>query len=225
MAADELGGGMDDNVGTVLNGTDQVRGAEGVVDDQGQAVTVGNGGNGIDIGNVGVGVAQGLNVDGLGVGLDSALHLCQVVGIHEGGGNAPGGEGVGQQVAGAAVDGLLSHDVLTLLAQGLDGVGDGSRAGGYGQARGAALQSGNALFKHILGGIGQTAIDVAGIRQAEPVGGVLAVVEYVGGGGVNGNGTGIGCGVGLLLANVELQGFKTVIRHGYVPRFCKIQML
>ena len=33
VAADELGGGMDDDICAVLNGTDQVRGAEGIIDD------------------------------------------------------------------------------------------------------------------------------------------------------------------------------------------------
>ena len=57
VAADELGGRVDNDVRAVLNGADQVRGAEGVVDDQRQAVLVGNLGNGVNVGNVGVGVA------------------------------------------------------------------------------------------------------------------------------------------------------------------------
>ena len=50
VAADELGGGVHHDVSAVLDGADQVRGAEGVVDDQRQAVLVGNGGNGINVG-------------------------------------------------------------------------------------------------------------------------------------------------------------------------------
>ena len=34
-----------------------------------------NGRDGIDIRNVGIGVAKGLKVDGLGIGLDGSLHL------------------------------------------------------------------------------------------------------------------------------------------------------
>ena len=55
VAADELGGGMDDDICAVLNGTDQVRGAEGIIDDQRQAVLVRDGCNGIDIGDIAVG--------------------------------------------------------------------------------------------------------------------------------------------------------------------------
>ena len=38
MPANELGGGVDDDVGTVFDGPDEVRGAEGVVDDERDAV-------------------------------------------------------------------------------------------------------------------------------------------------------------------------------------------
>ena len=65
VAADELGGGMDDDICAVLNGTDQVRGAEGIIDDQRQAVLVRDGCNGIDIGDIAVGVAQSFQIDGL----------------------------------------------------------------------------------------------------------------------------------------------------------------
>ena len=210
MAADELGGGVDHDVCAVLDGTDQVRGAEGVINDQRQAVLVGDGCNGVDVGDVAVGVAQGLQIDGLGVGLDGVLHLGQVVGVHEGGGDAELGQGVLQQVVAAAVDGLLGHDVVTGLCQCLDGVGDGGGTGSGGQSSHAALQRGDALLEHVLRGVGQAAIDVACIGQTEAVGGVLAVAEHIGSGLVDGHGAGIGGGVGLLLTDVELQGLKFI---------------
>ena len=90
VAADELGGGVNNDICAVLNGTDQVRGAEGVIDDQRQAVLVRDGRNGVDIGDITVGVAQSFQIDRLGVGLDSVLHLGQIVCVHKGGG-APAG--------------------------------------------------------------------------------------------------------------------------------------
>ena len=115
MAADELGSGVDDDVSAVLDGTDQVRGAEGVIDDQRQAVLVGDGCDGINIRDITVGVAQSLEVDSLGVGLDGVLDLFQIVSVHEGGGDAELGQGVLQQVVTTAVDGLLSYDVVAGL--------------------------------------------------------------------------------------------------------------
>ena len=84
VAADELGSGMDNDVRAVLDRTDEVRGAEGVVDDERQAVLVRDLSDGFDVRNVGVRVAEGLDVDSLGVVLDRALELCEVVRVDEG---------------------------------------------------------------------------------------------------------------------------------------------
>ena len=94
------------------------------------------------------------------------------MGVDEGGGGAVLGQGVGQQVIAAAVDGLLGHNVVARLSQGLNGVGDGGSAGGSRQSGYAALQSRDALFQHILGRVGQPSVDVAGVRQTKPGGGM-----------------------------------------------------
>ena len=217
VATDEFCCGMNNDICAVLNGTDQVWGAEGIIDDQRQAVLVRDGCNGIDIGDIAVGVAQSFQIDGLGVGLDGILHLSQIVCIDKGSGDTELGQGVLQQVVAAAVDGLLCHDVVTGLCQCLNGVGDGSSAGSGSQSSHAAFQSSNALLEHILGGVGQTAVDVAGVCQTEAVRSVLAVAEHIGSGLVNGHCAGIGRGIGLLLANVKLQGLKFIFRHCYLP--------
>ena len=124
-----------------------------------------------------------------------------------------------QQVVAAAVDGLLCHDVVTGLCQCLNGVGDGSCTGSGSQCCHAALQRCNALFEHILRGVGQTAVDVACIGQTKAVCGVLAVAEYIRRGLVDGHRTGIGGGVGLLLTDMKLQGLKFIFRHCYLPLF------
>ena len=219
VAADELGGRVHHDVCAVLDGTDEVRSAEGIVNDQRQAVLVGYGGNGVDIRDIAVGVAQSFQIDGLGVGLDGILHLSQIVCVHKGGGDAELGQGVLQQVVAAAVDGLLGHDVVTGLCQCFDGVGDGSGTGGGCQSSHAALQSSDALLEHVLRGVGQAAIDVAGICQTKAVCCVLAVAEHIGSGLIDGHGAGIGCGIGLLLANVKLQGLKFIVRHSILPLY------
>ena len=65
VAADELGSGVDDDVSAMLDGTDQIRGAEGVINDQRQAMLVSDGCDSINIRNITVGVAQSLEVDRL----------------------------------------------------------------------------------------------------------------------------------------------------------------
>ena len=88
VAADKLGSGMDHHVCAVLDGTDQVRGAEGIINDQRQVVLVGNGRNGIDVRDVTVRVAQGLQIDTPGVFLNGVFHFLQIMGIHKSRGNA-----------------------------------------------------------------------------------------------------------------------------------------
>ena len=72
-----------------------------------------------------------------------------------------------QQVVAAAVNGLLGNYMAAVLGQGLDGVADSGSTGSNSQARHAAFQGSDALFQHILGGVGQTAVNVAGISQAK----------------------------------------------------------
>ncbi len=224
VAADELGGGVDHHVRAVLNGPDQVGGAEGVVNDQGQAVPVSNGRHGVDVGDIAVGIAQGLNKNGLGIVLDRRLCLLQVVDVHKGGLHTVDGQGVGQQVVGAAVDGLLGDNVVAHMGQRLEGIRNSGSAGGSGQRRRAALQRGDPLLQHVLGGVCETAIDIAAVGQVEAGGGVSGIAEDVGGGLIDGHRPGVGGGVGLLLAYMELQGFKFIAAHCYLPLVFIIRM-
>ena len=106
---------------------------------------------------------------------------------------------------------LGCDDVVAGLGDVAHRVFHGGRAGRDGQARGAAFEGRDAVFEHALGGVGQTAVDVARVRQSEAGLGVVEVVEDVGGGLVDRHRAGVGGRVGLLLADVQLQGFKTVL--------------
>ena len=220
MTADKLGSGVDHNIRPVLNGPDEIGCAESIVNDQGQAVGVGDFGNGVNVGDITVGVAQRLQIDGLGVGPDGGGDSVQIMGVHKGGGYTILRQRMGQQVVAAAVDGLLGHDVIPRLGQGLDGVGNCRGAGGGGQSRHASLQSRDTLFQHILGGVGQPAIDVSGISQPKAGGCMGRIPKHIGGGLVNGYRPGIGGRVRLLLAHMELQCLK-FIAHGKIPLFLK----
>ena len=211
VAADELGGGVEHNISAVLNRADQIGRAEGIVDDQRQTVPVGDGGNGVDVWNVRVGVAQSLQINCLGVILNGIFHFCKIMRVDEGSGDTELGQGVGQQVVAAAVNGLLRHDVVASLGQRLNGIGDGGGTRSGSQSRHATLQCCEALFQHILGRVGQAAINITGIRQPEAGRRMGAVAEDIGSGLVNRYCTGIRSGIGLFLTNVKLQGFKLII--------------
>ena len=215
VAAEELRGGVDDDVRAERDDLDPVGRTERVVDDERQAVAVGDGGNGLDVRNVAVRVAQRLEIDGARVRLDGRLDRCGVVRVHERRRDAVLRQRVCQQVIGAAVDRLLRDDVVALPRQRLNGIGDGRRAGGRGQSGHAALKGRHALLEHVLRGVRQAAVDVARVRQAEAGRSLCAVTEYIGRRLVDGHGARAGGGIGLLLSDVKLQGLK-MIAHGDV---------
>ena len=208
MTADELRCGVNDDVGTVFNGADQIRRTEGIVDHDRNLVLVGNLGDGLDVRDVGMRVAERLDEHELRIFLDGGFDFLEVAGIHERGIDAERAERMFQEVVGTAVNRTLSHNVVTLAGESRDGVGKGCCARCNGEACDTAFESGDALLENILRGVGESAVDVAGVLQVETVRSVLSAVEHVRGGLVNRNGARIGCRVCLFLANMELKSFK-----------------
>ena len=81
VAADILGGRLDHDVGSPLDGAGKNWGRGGVVDHQGHALLVGDAGQPLDVGDVELGIAQGLSVDSPGFGVDGSAQAVEVVGI------------------------------------------------------------------------------------------------------------------------------------------------
>ena len=138
------------------------------------------------IGHRGVGIAEGLNDDGLCVRLESLVHGIEIAGVHDGGSNALRGERVLNEVECATVEVVGSDDVVAILCNVLQGIGDGCGTGGHGQSCNATLKGSHAVFEHTLCGVGQTSVDVTGIAESETVGSMLGAVEHITGGLVDG---------------------------------------
>ena len=217
MAADELRRRVDNDVRAVLDGADEIGRAEGVVNDDGKRMLVRNFCDRVDVGNIAVGIAEGLEVNGLRVGLNGCFDLRKIVCVHKRRRHAEGFECMGEQIIRAAVDGLLADDVVTLLGERFDRICNCRRAGGDRKRRYAALERRNALFKDVLCGIREPAVDVARVTKGKAIRRVLRVVEYIGSRRINRDGTGIGGGVGLFLTDVELQSFKMIVGHNNSP--------
>ena len=213
VTADELRRGMHNDVRAVLNRANQVGRAERVVNHQRKAVPVSNFRNCVDVGNIAVRVAEGFQINRAGVALNGVLDLGEVVRIHERRGDAKMRQGMLQQVVAAAVNRLLRDDVTAILRQRLNRVVNRRRTGCQRKRRNTAFQRRNALFQHILRGVGQSAIDIARICQTETCGGMGGVLKDVGRGLINRDSAGIGRGIRLFLANMQLKGFKLVIAH------------
>ena len=210
VSAHELGGRVDHDVGAVLDGTQQVGRGERGVHDERQAVTMGNLGPTLEVKHVRVGVAKRLGIEQLGVGLDGGLNSGEVVGAHEGGGEALLNKRVAEEVHRAAVKVGGGHDMVTSRCDVLHGDGDSSRTTGHAERTHAALERRDALLKDRGSGVGETRVDVAGLRKGKAAGRRGGVLEHVRRGGVNRHRAGIGGGVGAFLAGMGLEGLKTV---------------
>ena len=107
--------------------------------------------------------------------------------------------------------------MVTRAGEVQDGVGDGGRSGGNGQRAHSAFERCDSALQDVLCGVGEAAVDVAGVGQAKACGSVLAVMEYVRGRLVDGNGAGVGGGVGVFLSYMKLEGLEV--------EFCHIDLL
>lgn len=211
VTAEELGGGMDYDVRAVLNGADEVRCAEGVVDHKRKSVPVRQSRQSVDVRNVAVGVSEGFDVNRPCVVLNCVFNLGEIVNVYERCGDPEAGERVGQQIVASAVNGFLSYEVSAVLTERFQRVGDSRGTGGECESGNASLKGGDALFKHVLRGVGQSAVDVSGVCKTEARRRMSGIVKYVRGGRVNRYGAGIGGGVGIFLTDVELKCFEFII--------------
>ena len=75
--------------------------------------------------------------------------------------------------------GYFLNNLKVLLGKSFDRICDGSRAGRERQSRDSPFQGCNSFFKHVLCGVCESAVDIAGIGQSESRGRVGAVVKYV----------------------------------------------
>ena len=185
----------------------QVRAGHGVVDDQWDAVAVRDVGDGPDVGDVARRVAERLDVDRLGVGVDQRLEAFGRAVVGKARRDAVLRQGVGEQVVGAAVQRAARDDVVAGLGDGLDRIGHRRLARGHRECRDAAFERRHALFEHRLGRVHDPGVDVAGHLQVEQVGAMLGAVERVRGGLVDRHGHRMRGGLGRV-TGVHGLGFK-----------------
>ena len=166
-------------ISSILDRSQEIGRGEGVVDDEWDLVCVCDGGYGFDVDEVRVGVAETLDENGLGLRLYRFLEVGQVGRIHECGRDAVGDQRVLKQVISTSVDVFGGHDMVSRTCDVKDGISDCGGAGGHGQRADAPFERSDALLEDVLGGVGQAAVDIARIGQAETRGCVLGIVEYV----------------------------------------------
>jgi hypothetical protein len=171
---------VNDDVGAVLEGTDQVRGCDRVVRDQRDTVLVRDVGDASDVEHVRLRVADRLREEQLRVGTDRTAPLVEVVLVlDEGRLDAELRERVLEEVEGTAVDGARRHDVVARLRDVQDREGLGSLSARDEQGARAALERGDALLGDVLRGVHDAGVDVARLGEREQVRRVIRVAEHV----------------------------------------------
>ena len=84
-----------------------------------------------------------------------------------------------KEVICSAVDGLCRNDVVARAGDVEDGICDCGCARCHCKCADSAFQCGDALFKDILGGVREAAVDVPRVGEAEACGRMLGVVEHI----------------------------------------------
>ena len=148
VAAEELGGGVDDDVGPVLDGSKQVGGGEGRVHGQRQPVGMGDFGDGRHVEYLDAGVAEGFGEHQSGFGSDGVCEGLGVARVDEGRGDPEAWQREVEDVVGAAVDVAARDDVVAGAQE--RGDGEVHRRLPAGGAHGAhpTLECGNAFLEY-----------------------------------------------------------------------------
>ena len=120
--------------------------------------------------------------------------------VDEGRRDADLGQGVGEQVVGAAVERRRRDDVVAGAGEVEDRQRLGRLAAGEAEGRDAALERGDALLEDVGRRVHDPGVDVPEFLEPEQPRRVRGVVEDVAGRGVDRDGAGVGRRVGLLAA-------------------------
>ena len=142
---------MNHDISAMLQRTNEVRCAEGVVDDEGDTVLVSYSCYAFEVEDVGVGIAEGLGIYYFRVGLDGSFEGFEVVDINNCIGDALRSQCVGNEVVRATIEVVGSHDVVAILHDVLQGVGDSGSTRGHSQSSHTTLEGSDAILKHTLG--------------------------------------------------------------------------
>lgn len=202
VASEEFRGAVHYDVGAVLDGANEEGGGKGVVDDEHKAVAMCHFGHAVEMRNVAIGIAEGFGKHNLRRGLDGRLEGLEIVDVDYGVRDALRSERTSDEVEATAVEIVSDDDMIANAEDVLQSIVDRRRTARHGQGCYTALKGCDTLFEHGLGGVGQSAIDVASIAQGEAVGGMLRRVEHVGGCLIDGHSLCACGGVGLRLSGV-----------------------
>ena len=195
VAAHELGHGMDDDIGAVLDGAKQDWRCHGVVDDQRHAVLVGNSCEPLDVRDVSGRIPYAFAEYGSGIFVDQFLDILGAIALRKTARDPLFRKNVLEQRVSGAVQLRERNNVVAGFRDVHERVVDGSHPRTDTQALHAAFERGNAFLEDCVGGIADAGIDVPLNFEIEQRSAMLRAIKLEGNRLINGHRYGFGYGV------------------------------
>ena len=167
MAAEVLGGGVHDDVGPVVARPVQRGGGQRRVHDHRHVMGVGDRADRVEVHELRAGIRDGFDEHHAGARGDRALPGIEVPGVHRRGRHGEVGQGVVEELGGAAVQQRGGDDVAARLEQRAQGDRGGGLAAGHRDRPDPTLERGEALLEHRRGGVAGTGIGEAAAAPGE----------------------------------------------------------
>ena len=153
MPSQPFGERVDDDVRTMLDGTQKVRRGEGRIHDERQAMLVRHFGHGSHVGEIQHWIADGFDEDGAGLGGNGLLEVFGIARVHKAGGDSKLRQDGVELGIGATVQVVGRDDFVASLGNGNNGVEDGRCARGQGHRGRAPFKLCDSLLKNVRGGV------------------------------------------------------------------------
>ena len=191
---------MHDDIGAVIDRAQQNRRGDGVVDDERNAVALGDARQRLDVADVAGRIADALAEDRARFVVDQLFDRVGPVGLGEAHGDALARQNVGEQRIGRAVKLRHRNDVGAHRGEIEHRVVQRRLAGADAQRVDAAFEQGNAPFEHRDRRIADPAVAIALGFEIEQRGAVIGAVELVGHGLIDRHRDGFGRRIGFVAA-------------------------
>ena len=218
MATQKFGCRMDDNIGPVLEGADQIGRGHRIVDNQRHTGFMGNIGNGTDINHHTARIGNGFDKDRLCLGRNGPLETRGIIRIRPDHIPVKVFIGVIELVNRPAIEFFGGDEFIPRLQQRMEHQKFCGMARGHRQSGRAAFKRCHALFQHRASGIADPGVDIAESLQAKQRGGMIHIVKHKARCLVNRRGPRacrrIGCSTGM---NGQSGKTGVMVRHGSSP--------
>ncbi len=157
-----LGEGVDDDVGTVIEGIGEVWSRAGGIDDKGNAVFLCDGSYGIEVGNFEGGIGNGFTKEGASLVVNGVGELPGILRVDKADLDPKRGKDVVELGVAATIKIAGGDNVIASLGEVDDGIKNRGGAGGVSEAGEfvGPFKQANALFQDIGGGIHQPGVNV-----------------------------------------------------------------